>query len=161
MGVLQGAWKLNPTKAAFPSMPTETVQQEYTLGDFLIKRPNQEVRVGKGFFWHYNSKHDEYSFGYMHGNDSSSITIYKANAASSATPASWNTDKETVYDVGDGVTVSDTFYDWFVANAIRTGVVSFDLSTLALLGGVHTITVKARGAGYISSPASEAVEYTA
>ena len=53
-----------------------------------------------------------------------------------------------------------TLIAWLEDNAVRqiNGIL-FDLSTLALSAGTHTITVKARGTGYISSPASNAVVY--
>ena len=55
--------------------------------------------------------------------------------------------------------VSDEFFAWLTANAtLYVQPVTFDLSTLNLTG-THTITVKARGTGYIASPASNAVEY--
>lgn len=45
------------------------------------------------------------------------------------------------------------------SNAVKQSDATFNLSALNLTG-THRITVKARGTGYISSPESEAVEYT-
>ena len=53
-----------------------------------------------------------------------------------------------------------TLIAWLEDNAVRqiNGIL-FNLSTLALSAGTHTITVKAKGTGYIASPASNAVRY--
>lgn len=61
--------------------------------------------------------------------------------------------------------ISDTFYTWFIANATQQtsepGIVpvTFDLSTLNLPAGTHSITVKARASGYADSAESNAVSY--
>jgi len=66
--------------------------------------------------------------------------------------------------------VSQEFYDWFTANAVQQAdepeqeeptvtPVTFDLSTLNLPAGTHTITVKARANGYADSAESAAVSY--
>ena len=61
--------------------------------------------------------------------------------------------------------VSDVFYEWFVANATEVVEdatlenINFDLSTLNLSTGTHTITVKATADGYADSDFSNAVEY--
>jgi hypothetical protein len=52
-------------------------------------------------------------------------------------------------------------YNWFVANYIPkpSASATFDLSTLNLPAGTHTITVKARASGYADSAESAAVSY--
>lgn len=75
---------------------------------------------------------------------------------------SWNPASYKTITFTEEQEVSDEFYNWFTANANPyVPPITFDLSTLGLTTGTHSITVKARGTGYIASPASNAVEYTA
>lgn len=71
----------------------------------------------------------------------------------------WNSGY-TIIDFGtEWQTVTEEFYTWLTSKAVElTPSTIFDLTTLHLTGS-HLITVKARGAGYIASPASNAVEY--
>ena len=75
----------------------------------------------------------------------------------------WNSG-EAYRDIDFGSTpqtISDTLYNYLVANAAKEETqTSFDLSTLNLPGGSHTITVKAKADGYRDSDASNAVTYT-
>ena len=75
----------------------------------------------------------------------------------------WNSG-EAYRDIDFGSTpqtISDTLYNYLVANAAKEETqTSFDLSTLNLPGGSHTITVKAKADGYRDSEASNAVTYT-
>lgn len=75
----------------------------------------------------------------------------------------WNSG-EAYRDIDFGSTpqtISDTLYNYLVANAAKEETqTTFDLSTLNLPAGSHTITVKAKGDGYRDSDASNAVTYT-
>ena len=75
----------------------------------------------------------------------------------------WNSG-EAYRDIDFGSTpqtISDTLYNYLVANAAKEETqTTFDLSTLNLPGGSHTITVKAKADGYRDSNASNAVTYT-
>ena len=75
----------------------------------------------------------------------------------------WNSG-EAYRDIDFGSTpqtISDTLYNYLVANAAKEETqTTFDLSTLNLPGGSHTITVKAKADGYRDSDASNAVTYT-
>lgn len=58
-------------------------------------------------------------------------------------------------------TISDTLYNYLVANAAKEETqTTFDLSTLNLAAGTHSITVKAKAEGYMTSDASNAINYT-
>ena len=75
----------------------------------------------------------------------------------------WNSG-EAYRDIDFGSTpqtISDTLYNYLVANAAKEETqTTFDLSTLNLSEGTHTITVKAKADGYRESDASNAVTYT-
>ena len=75
----------------------------------------------------------------------------------------WNSG-EAYRDIDFGSTpqtISDTLYNYLVANAAKGETqTTFDLSTLNLPAGSHTITVKAKADGYRDSDASNAVTYT-
>lgn len=75
----------------------------------------------------------------------------------------WNSG-EAYRDIDFGSTpqtISDTLYNYLVANAAKEETqTTFDLSTLNLSEGSHTITVKAKADGYRDSDASNAVTYT-
>ena len=75
----------------------------------------------------------------------------------------WNSG-EAYRDIDFGSTpqtISDTLYNYLVANAAKEETrTAFDLSTLNLSAGSHTITVKAKADGYRESEASNAVTYT-
>ena len=75
----------------------------------------------------------------------------------------WNSG-EAYRDIDFGSTpqtISDTLYNYLVANAAKEETqTTFDLSTLNLPAGSHTITVKAKADGYRDSDASNAVTYT-
>lgn len=75
----------------------------------------------------------------------------------------WNSG-EAYRDIDFGSTpqtISDTLYNYLVANAAKEETrTTFDLSTLNLPAGSHTITVKAKADGYKESDASNAVTYT-
>lgn len=75
----------------------------------------------------------------------------------------WNSG-EAYRDIDFGSTpqtISDTLYNYLVANAAKEETrTTFDLSTLNLPAGSHTITVKAKADGYRESEASNAVNYT-
>ena len=75
----------------------------------------------------------------------------------------WNSG-EAYRDIDFGSTpqtISDTLYNYLVANAAKEETqTTFDLSTLNLPEGSHTITVKAKADGYRDSDASNAVTYT-
>ena len=75
----------------------------------------------------------------------------------------WNSG-EAYRDIDFGSTpqtISDTLYNYLVANAAKEETqTTFDLSTLNLPAGSHTITVKAKADGYRDSDASNAITYT-
>lgn len=75
----------------------------------------------------------------------------------------WNSG-EAYRDIDFGSTpqtISDTLYNYLVANAAKEETqTTFDLSTLNLSEGSHTITAKAKADGYKESEASNAVTYT-
>lgn len=75
----------------------------------------------------------------------------------------WNSG-EAYRDIDFGSTpqtISDTLYNYLVANAAKEETqTTLDLSTLNLPGGSHTITVKAKASGYRESNVSNAVTYT-
>lgn len=71
---------------------------------------------------------------------------------------------EPEYAIGDTFTVKyrDSLLLYIVEEEIEeetTGSITFDLSTLNLSPGTHTITVKARASGYADSAESNAVDY--
>lgn len=76
-------------------------------------------------------------------------------------------DKEAFRTIDFGTTVqevSEEFYTWFTANAVQQSVepestVTFDLSTLNLSAGTHSIHVTLSGDGYRESVASNTLEY--
>lgn len=75
----------------------------------------------------------------------------------------WNSG-EAYRDIDFGSTpqtISDTLYNYLVANAAKEETqTTFDLSTLNLAAGTHSITVKAKAEGYMTSDASNAINYT-
>ena len=75
----------------------------------------------------------------------------------------WNSG-EVYRDIDFGSTpqtISDTLYNYLAANAAKEETqTTFDLSTLNLSAGSHTITVKAKADGYRESDVSNAVTYT-
>lgn len=61
-------------------------------------------------------------------------------------------------EVGDSITSNTTLYAKWEAKTVPTA--TFDLSTLNLSAGTHSITVKLSGEGYRDSEHSNAVQYT-
>lgn len=76
----------------------------------------------------------------------------------------WTDTKYRTIVIETDQNVSEDFYTWFTTNANEVIRKSVDLTTLsgweALLSGSHSITIKAKAAGYLDSDASEAVTVT-
>ena len=149
MVTIKGVWVFNDTLAV-----SEAIEQNITFQSNGDSFNTFEIVTARGGRVFYNN-----------------ITAYDNGAGG------WVVDDIAYQTVDFGTTeqtVSDTFYTWLTANATQqadepeepeepapTPTATFDLSTLNLSAGTHSITVKARGAGYNDSPASEAVQYTA
>lgn len=157
-------WAFNPTISCFTAGHTfsgEPTNWSNTLGfnvDFRYSLADGEYTATKIVTGYYGS----YNLG-IYRTDSSGGTgwrvAYSGSSKSSLTPSSAYTDWTIKIVGGEDVTNADLIA-WLEANAVQVKTsVTFDLSTLDLPDGTHSITVKARGTGYISSPASEAVEY--
>lgn len=99
--------------------------------------------------------------GYLKDSSSSRMVYYLNEQTSPQSVydyGEWNKQEYKAIDFGsEEQTVTDDFYTALTSNA--TKFIAYDLSNLNLTG-THSITVKARGTGYIASPPSEAVEYT-
>lgn len=98
------------------------------------------------------------SMAYVDSADKSTSVI----SASSGSTTWQNTEYQTIV-VETDQTVDDTFGTWFNENYIEqkaTPTVTFDLTTLDLPEGTHTISVIGKADGYKASAASESVSYT-
>ena len=156
MAIVSGIWVFNDTITTIASKPSSNKTEKIYSVNYTTTNSNGTVIESNGFY----IINDQYKFS-LSNNGSLSLYIYSKTSSSSFT-VGWQAESYKTVDFGvSAQTVDDSFYEWLTSNATRKySLPTFDLSTLNLTG-THTITVKAKGSGYISSPPSEAIEYTA
>ena len=150
MPTVSGIWVFNETITEIASKPSSNREQIVASLTFGI---------GETKYSYLGVMLDNFKFALFYKNSSSTTVAYIYEVLGGYWKEGWQKESYRTIDFGTSVYLSDNLYAWLTANATRLPVEKFDMSRLSLTG-THNITVKAKATGYLSSPSSEAVEYT-